>query len=248
MTPPALRFEQVTHGYGGPPVLTGVDLSVHGGAGGVTGVLGNNGAGKSTLLKLASALVPPDRGKVELFGIDSRKGGTALKARTAYLPEAMQVDGRLTPDEFLTFVAQVRNLADTGEGARILAELGADEHAHTLFRDLSFGTRRKVGLAAVFAARTPLLILDEPGTGLDVAGLARVEELIRARVADGAMVLVSSHDMAFVARNCPEVWLLAGDGTVESSTPGQLIDRTGAPDLHHAFASITGKAEHTAAS
>lgn len=230
-------FEGVRYGYDGrPPVVRDLDLAL---PAGVLGVIGNNGVGKSTLLKLAAGLMEPISGVVRVYGHDTRHGGA--RALTAFLPETLTVDGKLTPAEFLGFVARVRRVAAPEAAARdLLDRLGAAPEADRLMRDLSFGARRKVGLAAALLGDTRLLVLDEPGTGLDVATLATVEALIRERVAAGACLVLSAHDMAFVARTCERVIVLVGEGRVRESTPDALVRETGTADLHHAFRAVVG--------
>lgn len=238
MTTPALVFEGVTHGYGGaPPVLSALDLCVQSGT---FGVLGNNGAGKSTLLKLASAMVPPTRGHVRVLGMDTR---THEKARlaTAYQPEALSVDGSLTPAEFLRFVAEIRGLPDRDAALKLYTRLGGETAPGTLFRELSYGTRRKVGLASALAAEASLLILDEPDSGLDVASLEIVEALIRERREAGTTVLVSSHDMAFISRTCDRLLVLKDGEICWQGEPDKLVREQQADDLHHAFKSVAGE-------
>lgn len=243
MTSPALVFEGASFAYpGGPPVVAGLDCAV---AGGVLGVVGNNGVGKSTVLKLAAGLTEPDRGAVRVRGVDTRRG--AARHLTAFLPESLEVDGKLTPGEFLSFVAEVRGLpAPSRAAAALLERLGAAGDADRLMRALSFGARRKVGLAAALMGETPLVVLDEPGTGLDVASLDRVEGLIAERVAAGATVVLSSHDMAFVARTCARLVVLLGGGRALATDPEGLLRETGAPDLHHAFRAVAGARTATA--
>lgn len=239
MTVPALVFEGVTHGYGGaPPVLSSLDLCVQSGT---FGVLGNNGAGKSTLLKLASAMVPPERGHVRVHGMDTRSDESARLA-TAYQPEALNVDGSLTPAEFLRFAAEIRRLPDRDAALELYARLGGEDAPGTLFRELSYGTRRKVGLASALSAEASLFVLDEPDSGLDVASLEVVEELIRERREAGATVLVSSHDMGFINRVCDRVLVLKGGRICWHGAPEELVREQAASDLHHAFRMITGAA------
>jgi ABC-2 type transport system ATP-binding protein len=237
VTPPALVFEGASFAYrGGPPVVEGLDCAL---AGGVLGVLGNNGVGKSTVLKLAAGLTEPDRGTVRVRGVDTRRG--AARGLTAFLPESLEVDGKLTPGEFLKFVAEVRGVPDpSGAANRLLERLGAAAEADRLMRELSFGARRKVGLAAALMGDTPLVVLDEPGTGLDVASLDRLEGLIAERVGQGATVVLSAHDMGFVARTCDHLVVLLGGGRARAVEPDVLLRETGAPDLHHAFRTVTG--------
>jgi len=142
-----LVFEGVSHGYGdGPPVLDGFDWTV---PRGVVGVLGNNGVGKSTLLKLATGFVRPRTGRVTLSGVATDQ--MEVRARTAFLPESLTVDGHLTAREFITFAANIRRVDSAASTAMTLLEhFGVGDRADELMRGLSFGSRRKVGLAAAF--------------------------------------------------------------------------------------------------
>jgi ABC-2 type transport system ATP-binding protein len=244
VTAPALAFEGVRYGYDGrPPVVRDLDLAL---PSGVLGVIGNNGVGKSTLLKLAAGLLEPASGVVRVHGHDTHHGGA--RALTAFLPETLAVDGKLTPAEFLGFVGQVRRVAAPARAAMDLLErLGAARDADRLMRDLSFGGRRKVGLAAALLGDTKLLVLDEPGTGLDVASLDQVEGLIRERLAGGTSVVLSAHDMGFVARTCERVVVLVGEGEMREGTPDALVRETGTADLHHAFRAVAAPAPEAGA-
>jgi len=234
---PILEFDRVTRDHGGrAPALRDLSFQVEGG---VLGVLGNNGVGKSTLLKLAAGLMEPATGHVRIGGHDTRRDATGARRLSAFLPENLTLDDLLTPEEFLRFAARVRECPEDALDP-LVDRLGLGPHRSTLFKDLSFGSRRKVGLAAALMAGTRLLILDEPGNGLDVASLQVVEELIAERVAAGATVLLSSHDMAFVTRTCPRVMVLGRDGAVTNGTPATLVADSGQPDLHHAFAALAG--------
>ncbi|MDH4228235.1 MAG: ABC transporter ATP-binding protein [Nitrospirota bacterium] len=238
-TAEALVMQGVTHGYrAGVPVLNGLSLT-H--ATGVAAVLGPNGAGKSTLLRLAAGLATPQSGRVQVAGLDTRRAREAALARTAFLPENLYLDGYLTPCEFLRFVADIRGIADgEARGVELLEALGGGAFGDRLFRELSFGMQRKVGIAAALLGQkqTSLLVLDEPDTGLDVTAMHSLERMIAGVAADGRAVLLSSHDMGFVARCCATVFILGGGQVVWSGPPAALVDAHHAPDLHHAMLSV----------
>lgn len=240
MSHPALVFTGVSHSYiDGPPVIDNMNLTV---TDGIYGVLGNNGVGKSTWLKLAAGMMPPSRGKVSICGIPSKDD--AVREKTAILPESLALEGRLTGREFLEFAADIRGVPNGPAVVNgLLERFGIDDRADQLMQGLSFGSRRKVGLAAAFLSDAPVLLLDEPGNGLDVAGLQVVEAMIRERKEAGGCVVLSSHDMAFVARSCEKVLVMLGAGRVLESTPAALMDQTGQDDLHHAFSALVAEAD-----
>jgi len=229
-------MEAVTHNYGGGPVLCALDLTVEPGA---VAVLGPNGAGKSTLLRLAAGLSAPRSGKVFLFGHNTRKAREQALACTAYLPENLYLDGYLTPREFLRFVGEIRHVPDgEARATQLLDRLGGTPHADRLFKDLSFGMQRKVGLASAFMGGVPMMVLDEPDTGLDVTALHRLEGMIADTVADGRTVLLSSHDMGFVERSCSRVVVLGDGQVVWNGAPADLVAATGSATLHDAAVCI----------
>ncbi|MBI5136555.1 MAG: ABC transporter ATP-binding protein [Nitrospirae bacterium] len=234
---PPVAFDAVRHGYGGArPVLNALSLEV---PAGVTAVLGNNGTGKTTFLKLASGFMTPERGHVRVSGVDTRHD--AARRLSAFLPEALVLDARLTAREFLHFAAQMRGVAGPRAAvAGLLERLGIADRADVLMGGLSLGSRRKVGLASALLGDAPLLVLDEPDNGLDVAGIQVVEAIVRERQEAGACVLLASHDMGFVARSAERLLLLRGDGTVRPDTVPALLAATGQADLHHAFAAFAG--------
>ncbi|MFQ5508440.1 MAG: ABC transporter ATP-binding protein [Leptospirillia bacterium] len=237
VTAPALAIEAVSYGYTAKtPVLHDIEFTVEGG---VVGILGNNGAGKSTLLKLAAGLMAPSRGRVRVLGVDIAREPLKARRSTAFLPESLTLDGMLTPREFLHFVADLRGLPDpAAKIEHLLERLGGAPHADSLFREISFGMRRKVGVASAFLTGAPLVVLDEPGNGLDVASLTAVEALIGEHAASGGVVLMSSHDMAFVARSCSTVRVIAAGREVARGTPDELVRAASATDLHQAFQSL----------
>lgn len=208
-------------------------------------MLGGNGAGKSTLLKLASALLLPDKGRVVVAGIDSRDDPLVAKQRSAYLPETIRMDELLTVAEVLAFVADLRGVPHTGID-RLCELFFLTEHRHTLFGQLSFGSRRKLGLVAAFLAAAPVMVLDEPDTGLDVVAVNALEGQLAVHRGAGGTVLLSSHDMAFVARTCDQLVVLNGGQVQWQGPPTQLVSESGADDLHGAVTRLLSEPAATA--
>jgi ABC-2 type transport system ATP-binding protein len=198
-----LRVEGVRKRYRRGPVLGGVTFAVHPGE--AVALLGSNGAGKSTLLGCLTGDRVPDAGTVRLCGHDPFEDPRAAAECIGFVPEQPFLYGELTVGELLQFVAAARGMdpaAARGEGERLLELLGLAGAEGTLCRELSQGMGRKTALAAALLHRPRLLLLDEALNGLDRPSAARVVEELDARRAAGAAVLLSSHDLDFVAGWC----------------------------------------------
>src|SRR5262249_39368967 len=152
-------------------------------------LLGANGAGKTTTLRMVAGLLPPDEGSIEIFDLDARSDPIAAKRITAWLPDEPMLYDKLSPIEYLEFVAGLWG----GEGGRaernavgLLEVLELSPPAHARWEGFSRGIKQKVALAGALIHDPALIMLDEPLTGLD-AGIARqVKDLLNARVRSGA--------------------------------------------------------------
>ncbi len=189
--------------YGEILAVDHVDLNVR--SGDVYGFLGPNGAGKTTTLRMALGLITPTEGVVELFGRDPmRQGARALEG----------VAGFVEAPRFYPYLSARKNLellaALDGDGAReqiaeVLETVELTPRARHKVGGYSHGMRQRLGIAAALLRRPRLLILDEPATGLDPAGMRDMRSLIR-RLADGGMtVLLSSHQLPEVQELCDRV-------------------------------------------
>jgi ABC-2 type transport system ATP-binding protein len=180
-----------------------IDLNVH--AGDVYGFLGPNGAGKTTTLRMALGLIAPSAGSVELFGRDPlRDGARALQG----------VAGFVEAPRFYPYLSARKNLellaALDGAGARELIDEVLDTvelapRAKHRVGGYSHGMRQRLGIAAALLRRPRLLILDEPATGLDPAGMRDMRLLIQRLAGDGITVLLSSHQLPEVQELCDRV-------------------------------------------
>ncbi|HTZ64370.1 MAG TPA: ABC transporter ATP-binding protein [Solirubrobacteraceae bacterium] len=180
-----------------------VDLNVR--AGDVYGFLGPNGAGKTTTLRMALGLIMPSEGSVELFGRDPLRAGARALEGVAGFVEAPRFYPYLSASKNLQLLAAL----DGGDArARIdevldVVELGA--RAQHKVGGYSHGMRQRLGIAAALLRRPRLLILDEPATGLDPAGMRDMRELIRRLAGEGITVLLSSHQLPEVQDLCDRV-------------------------------------------
>lgn len=195
-------------------VLNGVEFDVHPGE--AVALVGPNGAGKSTLIGCVTADRLPDAGEVRLCGADPFRDTAAAAACLGYVPEQPFLYPELSVAELLRFVAAARGLDDAAsaaETARLLSLLGLAGAEGTLCRELSQGMGRKTAIIAALLHQPRMLVLDEALNGLDRTSAERLLAELDARRAAGAAVLISSHDLEFLARWCTRAVHLPATGT-----------------------------------
>ena len=224
-----VRARGLVKRYGEIVAVDHVDLNVR--AGDVYGYLGPNGAGKTTSLRMALGLIRPTEGTVTLFGRDPQRDGARALDGVAGFVEAP----RFYP--YLSGMANLRLLASLdgdGAAARIesaLATVDLTPRARHKVGGYSHGMRQRLGIAAALLRSPRLLILDEPATGLDPAGMRDMRLLIRRLAGEGITVLLSSHQLAEVEELCDRVAIIRSGRVVYE---GALIDlkRTAASGYH----------------
>jgi iron complex transport system ATP-binding protein len=228
VTDPAIDVEDVSVAFGGVPVLDAVSTSVASGT--FVGLVGPNGAGKTTLLRTINGALAPDAGTVtvagaELAGLSSR----AASRRVATVPQS-------TAPSFEFDVRRIVSMGRTPHVSRLGSRTAADRRAVeeamertdvTALADrpvteVSGGERQRVFLARALAQDTPVLLLDEPTSDLDVNHQVRTLELVADLVAEGRTVVAAIHDLDLAARYCDELRLLA-DGTIRSAGPPDSV-------------------------
>jgi len=231
MTEPALRIRGLSKSFG-KPVIVNLDLEVA--AGQLYALLGPNGAGKTTTLKMATGLVKPDAGTVHIFGIDAQRRPIEAKAITAWLPDEPMLYDKLTPSEYLAFVAGLWRMdprVAAAEAERLLHWLELWDERDTRCEGFSRGMMQKVALAGALIHDPQLLILDEPLTGLD-AGMARaVKDALRAQVDRGKTVIVTTHILEVAERMADRIGIIAGGKLLAGGTLEELRARAGTEGL-----------------
>lgn len=234
----ALEAEGLVKTYGAVRALDGLTLSVP--AGGVFGVLGPNGAGKSTLFRIALGLVRPTSGAARLFGAPA--GATASLRRVGAMIETPRYPPYLTARDTLKMLA-----LESGAGGKADIDFWLDRVGLTAAADrktggFSVGMKQRLGLAAAFFTRPELVILDEPTSGMDPAGIQEIRALIRDLAdKEGVTIILASHQLDEVRRVCDRVAILskgklAAEGSVEALTGGRARLRLSVTPLERALA------------
>jgi ABC-2 type transport system ATP-binding protein len=195
----ALRIESLVKHYGDVQALRGIDLQVHPGE--IFGFLGPNGAGKSTAIRIMVDVIRPTSGHIEVFGIDAQQHSVEARRKIGYLPSDPAFPSGMTAAQVFDYFSAIRQEAPDRPYLDLLVErlrLDTSRSVSTLSR----GNRQKVGLVLALMHRPPLVILDEPTTGLDPLIQEEVEAILRGVAAEGRTVFFSSHILAEVESIC----------------------------------------------
>ena len=210
------------------PVVKDFDLTVRQGE--FYALLGPNGAGKTTILRLVAGLLQPDAGSIAVFGTDTAIDPLAAKRVIAWVSDEPMVYDRLTPLEYLEFVAGLWHIdAATAEirARELLAWLGLAPHADERCGGFSKGMLQKVALAGALVHEPRLIILDEPLTGLDAGSARQVKDVLRQRVANGATVIMTTHILEVAERMAERIGVLNHGRLVAEGTLEELRTRIG---------------------
>ncbi|MEA2568389.1 MAG: type transport system ATP-binding protein [Acidobacteriota bacterium] len=225
--PTTLSVQNVTKVYaGGFRALHRVSFELRPG---VVGLLGPNGAGKTTLLRILTGLLMPTRGEVAFRGVPVVPENLAeYRKAIGFLPQEFNAWSGFTAEEFLDFWAIERGINDPRERAamigRVLEEVDLSGSARRRVRDFSGGMRQRIGIARALLGDPPILIADEPTTGLDIESRARFRDLMRG-IARDRVVILSTHIAGDVEATASRI-LLLDRGTIRyDGTPESLIAR-----------------------
>jgi ABC-2 type transport system ATP-binding protein len=199
-----IQIEHLTRSYGSHRVIIDVSLEVEPGE--VFGFLGPNGAGKTTTIRLLMGLLRPTSGSAHLFGLDCWNDAAAVKAKVGFLPGELHLYERMTGEEFLDFFAAFRPADDPRRRVKLAERFDLDLSQQV--RHLSKGNRQKLAIVQALMHDAPLLILDEPSSGLDPLMQATLIDLLREERDQGKTIFLSSHIMTEVERIAHRVGII----------------------------------------
>ncbi|ODT50499.1 ABC transporter ATP-binding protein [Devosia sp. 63-57] len=225
--PAALSLSGLTKAFD-RPVVNGIDLSI--GAGEFYALLGPNGAGKTTILRMVAGLLKPDAGSISIFGIDALADPVAAKRLTAWVSDEPMIYERLTPLEYLEFVAglwQVEPARARQSAHELIDWLGLGPHANELCGGFSKGMSQKVALAGALVHDPQLIILDEPLTGLDAGSARQVKDVLRGKVESGVTVIMTTHILEVAERMAERIGVIAQGRLIAEGTLAELRTRVG---------------------
>ncbi|MBV9666317.1 MAG: ABC transporter ATP-binding protein [Actinobacteria bacterium] len=225
---PELRVEEVEVRFGGLTALQGVDLEAQGGR--VTGLIGPNGAGKTTLFNVITGMQAPTRGKVFIDDVDvtDRKTHQRARLRVARTFQRLEVFGSLTARENIRVAADARNgwsgEKDDAKAATeaILERVGLQAVANDPVDSMPTGLARLVELGRAMATKPRLLLLDEPGSGLDHDETESLGTLLQGLAAEGVAILLVEHDVELVMGVCDDIYVLDFGRLIAHGPPGEI--------------------------
>lgn len=225
------------------PAVNGLSLTVQDGE--FYALLGPNGAGKTTTLRMVAGLLEADSGSVKVCGVDAFSDPIAAKQVLAWVPDEPMVYDKLTPLEYLEFVAGLWSMqpdlarfrADT-----LLESFGLEPHANERCGGFSKGMRQKVALAGALIHEPRLIILDEPLTGLDAGSARQVKKVLSGLVAQGVSIIMTTHILEVAERMADRIGIIAGGQLVAEGTLQELRKQASAEgnSLEDIFLDIVG--------
>jgi ABC-2 type transport system ATP-binding protein len=228
---PALRLRGLTKRFDRLAV-DALDLTVRSGE--FYALVGPNGAGKTTTLRMVAGLARPDAGAVAVFGVDALRDPVAAKQMMAWVSDEPMIYDKLTPLEYLEFVAGLWGIepaASQAAALKLLVSLGLEPHLHQRCEGFSKGMRQKVALAGALVHEPRLIILDEPLTGLDALSARHVKGLLGDRVRSGCTVIMTTHILEVAERLADRIGVIASGRLVAEGTLSELRHQNGRPDI-----------------
>jgi ABC-2 type transport system ATP-binding protein len=226
---PAIRTKGLTKRYGQFTAVDKLDLVVKYGE--VFGLLGPNGAGKTTTILMLLGLSEPTAGTARVLNMDPARSPLAVKRQVGYLPDNVGFYGAMTGRQNVRYTARLNGIERRTAEERIdalLDRVGLSTVADARVDTYSRGMRQRLGLADVLVKEPSIVILDEPTTAIDPAGVSEVLDLVRDLARDGAAVLLASHLLHQVQQVCDRVGIFVAGKLVANGPMGQLAEQLGA--------------------
>jgi len=229
---PAVEAEGLIKVFGSTRAVDGVDLTIN--AGSVYGFLGPNGAGKTTTIRMLATLLRPDGGQARVFGHDIVTASDAVRSRIALTGQFASIDDELTGVENLVMLGRLLGFSRPQARSRaedLLTAFGLAEAAGRQVKGFSGGMRRRIDIAASIIVAPDLMFLDEPTTGLDPRSRNQVWDIIRALVAEGTTVLLTTQYLDEADQLAGRIAVIDHGRVIAEGTPGELKSSIGAGAL-----------------
>ena len=226
-----IETDKLTKRYGQRVGVDSVSLAIPSGA--IFGFLGPNGAGKTTTIRLLLALLRPTEGAARVFGLDCWRHASRIKRDLGYVPGDLRLYHWMTTRSALAIVGKVRGQDLTSAGVQLAREFNLELDVRV--RNMSRGTRQKLGLLLAMVHRPRLLVLDEPTSALDPLMQQTFYDHLRQRAREGATVFVSSHTLSEVDALCDRAAILR-NGQVVANERLDVMRRRAARDVTVEFA------------
>jgi len=217
--------------------------------GAVFGLLGANGAGKTTTLRMLATVIAPTSGTARILGHDIVEDAATVRQSIGFLSGSTALYGRLSAREMVEYFGRLYGLDETMLATRVTAifdELEMHEFAARRCDKLSTGQKQRVSIARSIVHDPPVMIFDEPTTGLDVMTARTITRFIRRCRNDGRTVIFSTHVMSEAESLCDRIAVVHGGRIAATGTLDELRSRTGKQALESVFLDIVGEPEEAA--
>jgi ABC-2 type transport system ATP-binding protein len=202
-----IKVGDFTKLYGKLAAVEGLSFEVAPGE--VLGLVGPNGAGKTTTLRAIAGIISPTHGSISLGGFNLADEPVKAKSHLSFIPDEPHLFEYLTVEEHLRFVGRLYGVRDAVQRIPgILREMDLEEKRSALPGELSRGMKQKLAIACGLLHSPSALVLDEPLTGLDPAGMRRMKKTISARAAEGTAIILSSHLLDLVEELCTRLLII----------------------------------------
>jgi ABC-2 type transport system ATP-binding protein len=249
--PLALDIDGLVKRFERRPAVDGLALAVREGE--FYALLGPNGAGKTTTLRMIAGLIRPDAGAIRVCGVDALAAPVEAKKIIAWISDEPMIYDKLTPEEYLEFVAglwSVEPMLAQARAQELLEWLGLSAHARERCETFSKGMRQKVALAGALVHDPRLIILDEPLTGLDAGSARQVKTVLRERTTAGATIIMTTHILEVAERMADRIGVIAhgkliAEGTLDDLRRQADVDAhsgVGGATLEDTFLKLTAEA------
>jgi ABC-2 type transport system ATP-binding protein len=237
-----IEVEGLSKRFGSRQAVDGLSLSAR--TGEIYGFLGPNGAGKTTTIRMLLGILAPDSGSIRICGRPVRRGDRAGRMLVGAVSELQYLYGDMTCEEYLGFFASLHRVARARERvAEMLGDVGLADRARDRAVELSKGLQQKLGLARALLHDPPVIILDEPVSGLDPHGIREVREIITRERGRGRLVFISSHVLSEIERTADRIGIIRQGRLVYEGPVGDVVTRHGT--LEEAFVAMTSEAAAT---
>lgn len=215
-----ISINNISKSFGGTKAVDGISLEIP--VGQILGILGPNGAGKTTTLRMLTGFTKPSSGFIDINGINTEENPIKVKKLIGYLPESSPLYSDMLVNDYLTFIADIKNIAPSSVMNRLqeLSDLcGIREVMHKSVSALSKGYKQRVGLALALMDDPEILILDEPTSGLDPNQIAEIRSIIK-EIGKKKTIIFSTHILSEAEATCNRVVImnkgkLVADGSTE---------------------------------
>ncbi|PKL35481.1 MAG: ABC transporter [Spirochaetae bacterium HGW-Spirochaetae-1] len=200
-----ISANELTRYYGDFKAVNNISFTIRDGE--ITGLLGPNGAGKTTTLRMLTCFLKPSGGNIVVDNYRIDEEPLKIKEIIGYLPESAPLYGDMIVYDYLQYVAQLRNVQDSGRIREIGELCGIGEVMHKNINELSKGYRQRVGLAQAMIHDPKILVLDEPTSGLDPNQIIEIRKLIK-EIGKKKTVILSTHILSEVEATCDRVIII----------------------------------------